>query len=62
MIRYKLIHGVENPNDVIIKIEGDSMISFKNFSNEDPKAKNNTYYQEYLAWVTEGNTAEPADD
>ncbi len=62
MTRYKFFHGIENPNAVIIKIEGDSMISFKNFSSEDPKAKNNTYYQEYLAWVAEGNTPEPADE
>ena len=26
-----------------------------------PKTKTNTDYQEYLAWVAEGNTAEAAD-
>jgi len=26
-----------------------------------PKAEGNTDYQEYLAWVAEGNTAEAAD-
>jgi len=26
-----------------------------------PKASDNTDYQEYLKWVEEGNTADPAD-
>ena len=27
-----------------------------------PKDDSNTSYQEYLEWVAEGNTAEPADE
>ena len=27
-----------------------------------PEAEGNRHYQEYLTWVAEGNTAEPADE
>jgi len=38
----------------ILKVEGSTNLSI-------PIAEGNTDYQEYLAWVTEGNTPEEAD-
>ena len=51
---YKKIKGIagrEVPN-IILRKEDNASIPF------DP---NNKDYQEYLAWVAEGNTAEAAD-
>ena len=46
------ITGVTTEGDVIIRIADNAAI---------PKDEANTDYQEYLAWVAEGNTAEAAD-
>jgi len=43
------------PVTAIIKIDDNGIIS------SIPKDEANTDYQEYLAWVAEGNTAEEAD-
>jgi len=50
MITYKL----GNPEGVI-KINGD-------VKNYIPTDEANTDYQEYLEWLAEGNTPEPADE
>ena len=50
MITYKL----GNPEGVI-KINGD-------VKNYIPTDEANTDYQEYLQWLDEGNTPEPADE
>ena len=46
------ISGVTTEGDTIIRIADNAAI---------PKDEGNTDYQAYLAWVAEGNTADPAD-
>ena len=54
-ISYKLWKGpFETTAKVVIKTDGTLKTSI-------PFDENNTDYQEYLAWVAEGNTAEAAD-
>ena len=50
---YKLIYDQYNlANNCVIKIEGNLQIPF---------APDNTDYQAYLKWVSEGNVPEQAD-
>ena len=49
-----LIDGVAVPNPAIIKRTSDSAFI--------PTVPGNTDYDEYLAWLAEGNTPLPADD
>ena len=55
-ITYKLYPNDENgaSRKAIQKTDGDMIYSI-------PFDEGNTDYQEYLAWVAEGNTAEAAD-
>lgn len=53
---YKIIQGNEVSGDILIRIEDNGKKWFIPF---DPA---NTSYQEYLAWVAEGNEPEPADE
>ena len=49
---YKLLKSVTGETKAVLK-DGTSSIPF------DP---DNTDYQQYLAWVAEGNTPEPAEE
>ena len=53
---YKLCNGLDPNNQVVLK-------SIKRMEDGAfiPIAPDNTDYQQYLAWVAEGNTPEPAD-
>ena len=50
---YKLLKNFQGQIDSVLRIADSAAIPF------DPA---NTDYQEYLKWVAEGNTPEPAED
>lgn len=50
---YKLVKIQEGGTGVVLRIADSAAIPF------DP---DNTDYQAYLKWLTEGNTPEPADE
>ena len=55
---YKLLNitdsitGIKTESDVILRTSDNAAI---------PKNEENVDYQDYLAWVAEGNTPDPAD-
>ncbi len=50
---YKLLNNFNGTPNAVIRILDNTSIPF------DPA---NTDYQEYLQWLSEGNTPEPADE
>jgi hypothetical protein len=50
---YKLINNPLGSINIVLRIEDRTSIPF------DP---DNTDYQQYLEWLSEGNTPEPADE
>ena len=50
---YKLFKDKITNSEAIIRIEDGALI---------PKSEENTDYQAYLAWLTEGNVPESADE
>jgi hypothetical protein len=52
---YKLSKNLEGVINAVIKTDGDIYLCI-------PLSEANTDYQEYLKWLAEGNTPEPADD
>ena len=50
---YKLINNLFSENNMVQRLSDNAFIPF------DPA---NTDYQEYLEWLAEGNTPEPADE
>ena len=56
-VKYKLVKNpMTNKVDVVLKTEDGSKVKFY-----IPFSTNNSNYNDYLAWVAKGNTAEAAD-
>ena len=56
MAIYKLVK-----NDITGEVDSVTLTVSSNRKQSIPFVADNTEYQEYLAWVAEGNTADPAD-
>ena len=50
------------PTYKILKADGKESAILRDGKDSIPLAPDNTDYQEYLEWVAEGNTPEPADE
>ena len=59
MAKYKLLKDHMNDEVCGVLLKSDDP---KHSGWAIPFDPNNTDYQEYLAWVEEGNTADPADE
>ena len=53
-IKYKFSQGLDGTNNGVIQTDGTETLHI-------PFANGNRHYEEYLKWVAEGNTADPAD-
>ncbi len=58
MGKYKFVNSIYGGTACILKLNDDG----DEYTTAIPLDENNTDYQEYLAWVAEGNTADPADE
>ena len=55
-IKYKKVNYEGNLDSIYMYDDADSSVNWS-----IPLEETNRHYQEYLAWVAEGNTAEAAD-
>ena len=63
MAKYKIRnHYTYEDDGTTIKTSWQDILDQEEIPNlEIPKNESNRHYQEYLAWVAEGNTPDPAD-
>ena len=59
MAKYKLVNGLGTSTLSCIKDNG--TVGTSHYRLHIPFDPDNTDYKEYLAWVADGNTADPAD-
>ena len=61
-MNYKIINSDDGTIACIQKFFGEDPLIWTEGDESIPPDPANFDYQEYLAWVAEGNTAEPADE
>ena len=59
--RYQLLADIAYPDGSTFPVKSIKRILDDGTISSIPMSNDNTDYQEYLAWVAEGNTAEAAD-